>query len=706
MILYTDDFDVLRSYSPRRPLGSIRARRNTRVTLVATALNEISTAETLLRGIFKQSRLPDEIILTDTGSEDGTRELLELLAEGSPVPTKILSKPGANIAQGRNLAIAQAQFPIIAVTDFGCILSEDWLENLIAPFEDNPAMQVVFGRAKSVNSKREEVRWILGWRLEQIKPQDHLPSGQSIAFLKQNWEQVGGYPEWLSMTGEDTYFALELKRSTTLWAFVPAALVSWIAPESFSETLQKSYRWSTGDGEAGTNVDSYRWILIKLSYLLFSILVMIFLIFLIVISNLLLIKILAGILLISGFSYSLLQFKKRHSTIKDEITLVAVYSAEILGFLQGLSRRTRVDRKRMEGNRGTIFVLTIVPIDDTGGGARWTQLTLEFLRMQYMVFFINKFPKYETVELHLEFKHPNLVTKSVNDFHWSTIVKKYHPALAGKPIIGIVELPLAEYLPIIGHLHSLNGVVIYDLLDAWDTSLGGQWYNPEIEQQIIDSSDLLLATAPGLAEYLNSRTDTPVHLVPNAVNGYLFNPQRNYSRPEDFPAGDWTIIYVGALWGEWFDWDLLKEIANHYPDASLIVIGDIVGRGTDMPANVHFLGLKPQRDLPAYLHYAQVAILPWKVNSITQMTSPLKVYEYIAMYKPVVAPMIDPLKGIPGVFQVKDELDFIKMVGELRDYHPPKQEIGEFINQNSWQARVDKILRLTNKARDDKKNQE
>ena len=41
-------------------------------------------------------------------------------------------------------------------------------------------------------------------------------------------------------------------------------------------------------------------------------------------------------------------------------------------------------------DRAAIFVLTIVPIDDTGGGARWTQLTLEFLRMQYMVFFINK----------------------------------------------------------------------------------------------------------------------------------------------------------------------------------------------------------------------------------------------------------------------------------------------------------------------------
>jgi hypothetical protein len=68
--------------------------------------------------------------------------------------------------------------------------------------------------------------------------------------------------------------------------------------------------------------------------------------------------------------------------------------------------------------------------------------------------------------------------------------------------------------------------------------------------------------------------------------------------------------------------------------------------------------------------------------------------------------MLEPLKGIPGVFQVQDELDFVKMVGDLRDYHPPKQEIVQFINQNNWEARVDQILRLTDNARDDNKDQE
>jgi glycosyltransferase involved in cell wall biosynthesis len=473
---------------------------------------------------------------------------------------------------------------------------------------------------------------------------------------------------------------------------------------SFLETLQKAYRWSTGDGEAGTNVDSYRWILIKLSVLLLSILIVVFLIALIVFSNNDFIRVFAVVLLILGFIYAVLRYRKRQSTPMEELSLAAIYSAEILGFIRGFSRRAQTDHKRVAGLRGVIFVLTIVPIDDTGGGARWTQLTLEFLRQQYLVFFVNKFPKYESADLNLEYKHPNLVTKSLSDFHWSSLYKKYRHALTSKPKLGIVELPLAEYVPIIEHLHALNAIVIYDLLDAWDTSLGGQWYEPEVEQQIIRSSDLFFATAPGLVEYLTSRTDETVHLVPNAVNSYLFNPQRSHLLPEDFPAGDWAIIYIGALWGEWFDWELLKKIALHYPGASLIVIGDTGNRELSMPGNIHFLGLKSQRDLPAYLHFSQVAIVPWEVNRITQMTSPLKIYEYLAMGRPVVAPMLDQLMEIPGVFCAEDHTGFIDMVGNLRDYQLPITEISDFIQENTWQARVDQIQVLVDQTRDAKKD--
>jgi glycosyltransferase involved in cell wall biosynthesis len=129
--------------------------------------------------------------------------------------------------------------------------------------------------------------------------------------------------------------------------------------------------------------------------------------------------------------------------------------------------------------------------------------------------------------------------------------------------------------------------------------------------------------------------------VPNAVNIDLFDPRRPWTRPADYPEAAWSMIYIGALWGDWFDWGLLRRLAVAYAEAAVVVIGDYRQQMTAAPGNVHFLGLKAQAELPAYLAQAEVAIIPWKANAVTHATSPLKVYEYLAMRRPVVAPQLD-----------------------------------------------------------------
>jgi glycosyltransferase involved in cell wall biosynthesis len=64
-----------------------------------------------------------------------------------------------------------------------------------------------------------------------------------------------------------------------------------------------------------------------------------------------------------------------------------------------------------------------------------------------------------------------------------------------------------------------------------------------------------------------------------------------------------------------------------------------------MPENIHFLGLKKQIDLPSYLYYSDYAILPFKTDEIGKYVSPLKLFEYIAMNKPVISTMLDDIIG-------------------------------------------------------------
>ncbi len=696
--VFTAEPERFTGYQPIRSLHDTLEHRRVLVSLVATARDESGTARQLLASLFQQTRLPDEMIIIDTGSQDGTLVILQELASKSPIPIIILSEPGANIAQGRNLAISRAEHPVIAVTDFGCVVEPTWLESLVAPFEAEADIQVVAGRYIAVDRNGDPARWLLGRDLSQIEPQNHLPSAVSIAFKKEAWQAVGGYPEWLSLTGEDTYFALELKRTTTHWAFVPEAFVRWEAPQTIQQYLKKSYTWSIGDGEAGTTTQAYRWAALKVGGLILGTGALGFVAVLAMLTQSMALLLVVIFLLLAAAVRQAGRIRQKKSSLSEELLLLGVYAAELLGFLKGLRQRPDATRRRLASVRGVYFILAGVPIDDTGGGARWTQIALELIRRQYLVVFLHKFPKYESVELNLAIRHPNLHTAQIAKFLWESFWSEYGTVLTGKPINALVELPLRDFHPLLKEIQAQGGTIIYDLLDDWDTSLGGQWYDPTVERAVIDQSQVLITTAVNLANRLRNLSDRPVSIIPNAVNHLLFNPDRVYELPQDFPAADWSMIYIGALWGEWFDWDLLVRLAQENPEAAVVVIGDYVGQCPDPPRNLHFLGLKPQQTLPAYLAHAQVAIVPWKVNLITQATSPLKVYEYLAMHRPVVAPTLAPLNNLPGVHLAENNEDFVLAARAARHAEFPIAEVRTFIQGNSWHARVTELLALTQTA--------
>ena len=109
------------------------------VSVITTVYNECQQIERLLDSLAGQSRRPDEIIICDGGSTDGTVAIIQAWAARNRdrLPTlQLLVEPGANISRGRNLAIAAAAGPYIAVTDAGVVLEPNWLAELVAPWVD------------------------------------------------------------------------------------------------------------------------------------------------------------------------------------------------------------------------------------------------------------------------------------------------------------------------------------------------------------------------------------------------------------------------------------------------------------------------------------------------------------------------------------------------------------------------------------------
>jgi len=223
-----------------------------KVSLICTLKNEESYIKEFMDSLLAQSRPPNEIIIVDGGSTDGTAEIINsYIRDGAPI--RLMVKEGANISQGRNTAIKNARYEIIASTDAGCRVDRYWLENLMKPFEEEPGVDVVSGwyEADTKTGFEEFVAELTSQKLDRVlsNPDRFLPSSRSVAFKKTCWEKAGGYPEWL-YTAEDTLFDLNLKKADCKFAFAPEAVVGWRVRTNIKDVFKQYYLYFRGDGQA------------------------------------------------------------------------------------------------------------------------------------------------------------------------------------------------------------------------------------------------------------------------------------------------------------------------------------------------------------------------------------------------------------------------------------------------------------------------
>jgi GT2 family glycosyltransferase len=223
----------------------------TAISLISTVKDEAGSIEPFLSGLLAQSRPPEEIVLVDGGSSDGTVAAIERAQESSPVPIRLIEAPGANISAGRNLAIAAASHELIAVTDAGTEPRPDWLEKLVAPLEGDAEAGVASGffLPGGGDWRQRSLAIAITPQREEIEPDRFLPSSRSIAFRRSWWRQAGGYPEWLGHC-EDLVFDLELRRAGARFVFVPDAIVVWDARPDLRSFARQYFNYARGDGHA------------------------------------------------------------------------------------------------------------------------------------------------------------------------------------------------------------------------------------------------------------------------------------------------------------------------------------------------------------------------------------------------------------------------------------------------------------------------
>jgi glycosyltransferase involved in cell wall biosynthesis len=219
------------------------------ISLIFTVLNEARSLPAVLDSIAAQTRQPDEVVVCDGGSRDAT---VQLLKAERRFPVRVISAPGANISRGRNIAIESAAHGWIACTDAGTQLHPDWLEQLAAARDAAPDRVVVAGFFEPEFDGPFETAMsatVLPARAD-IKPETFLPSSRSVAYTKEAWRAVGGYPEWLDYC-EDLIFDLALRERFGPYALALDALVKFRPRGSLRSFFRQYYFYARGDGKSG-----------------------------------------------------------------------------------------------------------------------------------------------------------------------------------------------------------------------------------------------------------------------------------------------------------------------------------------------------------------------------------------------------------------------------------------------------------------------
>lgn len=218
------------------------------LSLIVTVFNEDQTIVSLLESYKRQSLLADEMIIVDAGSKDQTVKLIEQFSKENPkLNIKTFTKKG-NRSVGRNLAVSKAKGKWIAITDAGCVLHPDWLQNLLKEAKESKA-RVVAGYYQGTASSRLQEAFIPYFLVmpNQLKNIDFLPATRSMLIEKELWQEMGGSDESLDV--EDYQMAKRMEKKGEKIAFAKEAIVYWEAPATWREFWQKTKSFSKGDVE-------------------------------------------------------------------------------------------------------------------------------------------------------------------------------------------------------------------------------------------------------------------------------------------------------------------------------------------------------------------------------------------------------------------------------------------------------------------------
>ncbi|MEI9942620.1 MAG: glycosyltransferase [Chitinophagaceae bacterium] len=222
-----------------------------------------------------------------------------------------------------------------------------------------------------------------------------------------------------------------------------------------------------------------------------------------------------------------------------------------------------------------------------------------------------------------------------------------------------------------------------------------------MEPQLIKKVDAIVANSTYYSEYCATLTPHS-YFIGQGCDLRLFVKKENREVPEDIKHLSGPIIgYVGVVFSERLDEKILIHLADENPNWNIVLAGpeDDFFKASSLHErkNVHFLGFKSIDQVPDYLAAFDVCMNPQLINKITRGNYPLKIDEYLAMGKPVVATRTKAMKFFEDYSYLADKPeDYTPLIKKALAENTPEKAKARiaFANSHTWENCVKKVYEV------------
>lgn len=224
-----------------------------------------------------------------------------------------------------------------------------------------------------------------------------------------------------------------------------------------------------------------------------------------------------------------------------------------------------------------------------------------------------------------------------------------------------------------------------------------------LEPALIEKADAVVTNSEYYAKYCGQHNSASYY-IGQGCNIKLFDGNKTYEKPGDIANIPYPIIgYTGALDAERLDEKIIAAIAETYPHYNIVLVGpemeNFKKSNLHQYSNIYFTGRKNLSELPAYISAFDVCINPQINNEITKGNYPLKIDEYLAMGKPVVATKTEAMRMFePYTYLSESPLQFVGMVSKALSSNADEVSIKRkaFARTHTWEKSIEELSKVIN----------